>query len=81
MERKDESMYYLKTLATAKEGAQQDGGPHLLYTLSNQRVVKDRVVVAPVKDSYEAIFKASQRLMAGESLVDVKNLKELSTPA
>jgi len=72
-------MHYAHILATAKEGG-RPLAPSLLISGSHERVVKDRVIVQPVKNQYDEIFKASKRLAAGESIFPSAVEKEI-TPA
>ncbi|WP_177341046.1 hypothetical protein [Comamonas thiooxydans] len=68
-------MFYNHAMATAKEGG-SSLTPSLLFSGSHERLVKDRVIVAPVKDPYEELQKASQRVDAGESVFLSKREKE-----
>lgn len=67
-------MYYTHILASAKGGGRLEA-PSLLLIKSKERVVRDRVIVAPVRDQYEELYKASLRLSTGESLILQKKEK------
>lgn len=68
-------MYYTHILASAKGGGRLEA-PSLLLVKSKERVVRDRVIVAPVRDQYEELYKASQRMNTGESLLLQQKEKE-----
>lgn len=68
-------MYSQHRLAAAK-GSEKPPPPSLLHVRSQERVVKDRVIVAPVKDPYEEVLKASRRMNAGVSVFFPEREKE-----
>ena len=61
-------MYYVHNLAAAKGGG-MPSSPSPLFSRSQERIVNDRVIVAPVKNRYEELYEASRRLSAGEPLL------------
>lgn len=73
-------MFYNHAMAAAKEGG-GSSTPSLLFSGSHERLVKDRVIVQPVKNQYEELQKACQRLNDGKSIFLNTQEKEAVTPA